>query len=188
MKRIIFLIVFFLVISCNNNNQTIPTTFSLKSAENVLIKNNMAFLGEEKYSGFIFEMNDKDTISISGYLNGKLEGISKKWYTNNQLQETRYYSNGQKNGKQLSFWNNGNKRFEFIAKKDAYDGALKEWSEDGKLFRLANYENGREKGVQKLWYPDGKIRANYVIVDGRRYGLLGTKNCVNVSDSIFSIN
>ena len=48
------------------------------------------------------------------------------------------------------------------------------------------YENGYEKGVQKIWWPDGRIKSNYIIKNNRRYGLLGVKNCVNVSDSIFS--
>jgi antitoxin component YwqK of YwqJK toxin-antitoxin module len=58
---------------------------------------------------------------------------------------------------------------------------------DGKLIHLANYKNGQEEGTQKLWYDNGKIRANYVIKNGKRYGLLGTKNCINVSDSIFIV-
>jgi antitoxin component YwqK of YwqJK toxin-antitoxin module len=48
-----------------------------------------------------------------------------------------------------------------------------------------NYQKGHEEGEQKWWYDNGKIKANYIIKDGRRYGLLGTKNCINVSDSIF---
>jgi antitoxin component YwqK of YwqJK toxin-antitoxin module len=48
-----------------------------------------------------------------------------------------------------------------------------------------NYVMGHESGAQQQFYTDGKIKANYTIIDGRRYGLLGTKNCVNVSDSIF---
>lgn len=64
---------------------------------------------------------------------------------------------------------------------------MKEWSFDGKLSHLGNFENGQEEGSQKMWYDTGKIRANYVIKNGKRYGLLGTKNCKNVSDSIFIV-
>jgi antitoxin component YwqK of YwqJK toxin-antitoxin module len=52
---------------------------------------------------------------------------------------------------------------------------------------LAHFKDGQEEGSQKLWYDNGKIRANYVIIKGKRYGLLGTKNCKNVSDSIFVV-
>jgi antitoxin component YwqK of YwqJK toxin-antitoxin module len=101
--------------------------------------------------------------------------------------ELRNYSKGQKNGVQIAYWENGNKRFQFMAQNDAYEGELKEWDYSGTLFHLAHFINGQEAGEQKLWYDNGKIRANYVIINGKRYGLLGTKNCKNVSDSIFVV-
>ena len=114
--------------------------------------------------------------------------IAKKYYPNKQIMEYREFRNDMKNGKQISYWDNGNKRFEFNAVNDAYEGELKEWDYYGNLFHLAHYKNGQEEGAQKLWYDNGKIRANYVILNGKRYGLLGTKNCKNVSDSIFNSN
>jgi antitoxin component YwqK of YwqJK toxin-antitoxin module len=101
--------------------------------------------------------------------------------------EERYYAQGKKQGRQVANWENGQKRFEFTAINDAYEGELKEWSHEGLLFHLAHYANGQEEGVQKLWYDNGKIRANYVMIKGKRFGLLGTKNCKNVSDSIFVV-
>jgi len=117
---------------------------------------------------------------------GKLV-IYKKYYSNKQLMEYREFRNDMKNGKQIAYWDNGKKRFEFVAANDAYEGELKEWDYNGKLFHLAHYKNGQEEGLQKLWYENGKIRANYIILNGRRFGLLGTKNCKNVSDSIFIV-
>ncbi len=113
--------------------------------------------------------------------------IQKKYYPNKQLMEYREFRNDMKNGKQIAYWENGYKRFEFTALNDVYEGELKEWDYNGKLFHLAHYKNGQEEGVQKLWYENGKIRANYIIKNGQRYGLLGTKNCKNVSDSIFVV-
>ena len=121
------------------------------------------------------------------HANGALV-IVKKYYPNKQLMEYREFRNDMKNGKQISYWDNGKKRFEFNAVNDAYEGELKEWDYNGNLFHLAHYKNGQEEGAQKLWYDNGKIRANYVILNGKRYGLLGTKNCKNVSDSIFNSN
>ena len=117
---------------------------------------------------------------------GKLV-VYKKYYPNRQLMEYREFRNDMKNGKQIGYWDNGNKRFDYIAKNDVSEGALMEWDYNGKLFHLAHYKDGQEEGVQKLWYENGKIRANYITIKGRRFGLLGTKNCKNVSDSIFVI-
>jgi antitoxin component YwqK of YwqJK toxin-antitoxin module len=47
-----------------------------------------------------------------------------------------------------------------------------------------NYKKGYENGSQRMWWSDGKIRANYVIKNGKKYGLLGYKICVNPYDSV----
>jgi len=202
MKYLVITVLVILWISCNQENDnvskdsnlhTIPNQFILKTDKEISIGNDVVYWRGTPFSGFLYAMDakGKDTISIEGYLNGQLEGDCKKWYGNNQkakqLMEERSYLDGKKNGKQIAYWPNGNKRFEFRAVNDGYEGEMKEWSEDGKLFHLANFKNGQEDGVQKLWYENGKIRANYVIINGKRYGLLGTKNCKNVSDSIFIV-
>ncbi|MGB4743807.1 MAG: toxin-antitoxin system YwqK family antitoxin [Flavobacteriaceae bacterium] len=152
------------------------------------ITNNTLFLNNSEFNGTIYELyKNGDTLAIKQIINGLQDGISKKWYPNKQLMETREYQNGQKNGKQIAYFQNGIKKFEFIAKNDIYEGELKEWNIGGDLIHLSTYKNGQEDGTQKMWYDNGKIRANYVIKNGKRYGLLGTKNCINVSDSIFVV-
>ena len=56
---------------------------------------------------------------------------------------------------------------------------------NGKLIEELNYLYGYENGSQKVWYLNGKIKSNYVIKNSRRFGLLGTKNCVNTSEEVF---
>lgn len=196
MKPINLFIVLLMFVSCKENHsaslrdtQHIPVIFTAASSPGLSIKNDTVFLDGKLYSGFLYALhaNNKDSISFSGYSNGLLQGVAKKWFSNKQLMEERYYDKGKKNGHQVSWWENGNKRFEFMAKDDAYEGELKEWTIDGKLIHLAHFKKGQEEGSQQLWYDNGKIRANYVIINGRRYGLLGTKNCRNVSDSIFAV-
>ncbi len=195
MKLIKLFFVSLLFCSCKENSstaihdtQTKIAIYIVASSLHLSFTNDTAFLDGKYYSGFIYALNtNNDSMAVSCYLNGLLHGITKKWYPGKQLMEKRHYENGKKNGSQVAFWENGNKRFEFIAKNDAYEGEMKEWNIEGKLIHLAYYENGQEAGSQKLWYDNGKIRANYVIINGRRYGLLGTKNCRNVSDSIFAV-
>ena len=184
-----------LVCSCSTDkpketlpNNTVPNIYTLKSTLNFSTKNNQVLLNEKQYSGFIYQLyENRDTAFVEGYFKGFLSGIQKKWYPNKQLMEERYYLESKKNGKQVAYWENGKKKFEFVAKDDVYEGQMKEWTFDGKLIHLATYKNGQEEGTQKMWYDNGKIRANYVIIAGKRYGLLGTKNCKNVSDSIFLV-
>ena len=186
-----------LICSCMQNKSkeayslspSIPKIFTLKSSPNITIHNDTVLLNNKNYSGYLYQLqlNNFDTLFISGYNNGLQSGTEKKWFANGNLMEYRVFLNGNKNGKQIANYENGNRKFEFIAKNDAYEGEMKEWDIDGKLIHLANYKNGQEDGTQKLWYDNGKIRANYVIIEGKRYGLLGTKNCKNVSDSIFIV-
>jgi antitoxin component YwqK of YwqJK toxin-antitoxin module len=187
MKWLSFFIVTLLLASCNAQKPDEP--FVAASSSAVSLINDVVIYQGNRFTGYLFQLapNQKDTLSLARYKDGLLDGVSKKWFKNKQLMEQREFKLGQKNGLQIAFWENGNKRFEFIAKADAYEGELKEWTVDGSLFHLANFVNGQEEGVQKLWYENGKIRANYVVIKGRRYGLLGTKNCKNVSDSIFVV-
>lgn len=169
--KIYFLLL--LACSCSKNEPKVPKIYSLKSSKEITVLNDVVYLNKEKYSGFLFELYpNQDTISAEGFINGQLSGVCQKWYPNKQLMESRYYFNGKKNGKQVAYWENGNKRFEFIAKNDRYEGELREWTFDGKLIHLAHFKDGQEEGSQKLWYDNGKIRANYVIIKEKRMQLL----------------
>mgnify|MGYP003667729378 CR=1 FL=1 len=189
------MVLLLLVCACSQNkpvvqsNPEIPPIYVSKTASSISIRNDTVYENNEKYSGYLlqFQSNKVDTLSIAGYYQGLQSGLAKKWYSKNSVMEERQYLAGEKNGKQIAFWENGNKKFEFEAVKDMYQGVLKEWNQEGNLVHLANYKEGQEEGTQKLWYDNGKVRANYVIKNGKRYGLLGTKNCRNVSDSIFIV-
>jgi antitoxin component YwqK of YwqJK toxin-antitoxin module len=180
--------------SCNNTkietkkSQIIKKQYILNSSSNVSINQDTLFYENEKYSGFVYDFypNTNDTLFVAEYINGLNDGVLKRFYVDKKIMEIRIFFKGKKNGKQIAYWQNGNKRFEFLAKNDIYEGELKEWNVENKLIHLAHFKNGQEEGIQKLWYDNGKIRANYFIRKGKRYGLLGTKNCKNVSDSIFN--
>lgn len=188
MKFLVAYLLILLACSCSKNEPKVPKNYCLKSSHEITVLNDVVYRNKDKYSGFLFELYpNQDTISSQGFINGQLSGICRKWFPNKQLMESRYYTNGKKHGKQIAYWENGNMRFAFFAQNDAYEGELSEWTFDGKLIHLAHFKQGQEEGSQKLWYNNGKIRANYVIIKGKRYGLLGTKNCKNVSDSIFVV-
>jgi antitoxin component YwqK of YwqJK toxin-antitoxin module len=185
-----------LFFSCSTNKEVeegaiemvIPATSILKSSDAITIQNDVVFYRDKKYSGYLYLMqpNNVDTALLEGYMEGLPHGLASKWYPNKKLMEQRMFLNGSKHGKQMAYWENGQTKFEFIAKEDVYEGEMKEWNMDGMLIHVANYKKGQEEGLQKLWYDNEKVRANYVMANGRRFGLLGTKNCMNVSDSIFN--
>jgi antitoxin component YwqK of YwqJK toxin-antitoxin module len=131
-----------------------------------------------------FYPNSNDTASVISHINGLEHGEWRKYYPSGQLMENRYFKNGIKVGIMRNWWENGRLQSEYIFIDGEYNGTCREWNNDGLLVREMNYVKGYESGSQKQWYDNGSYRSNYVILDGRRYGLLGTKNCINVSDSL----
>lgn len=126
----------------------------------------------------------KDTAVVTYFLNGKEQGRWVKYHPNGKIREERFFDQGKKVGLMRTWWEDGQLQSSFSFKDDEYEGECSEWNEKGILIRRMHYARGHESGAQQQWYDDGSIRSNYVIIKGRRFGLLGTKNCVNVSDSL----
>lgn len=174
-------------ISCGSvANNTGLTTWNadslfLENRNGVMYKDNAAFSGKIVQ----FNIANKDTVLIATYYNGKEHGEWKRFYANGHLQELRYYNQGVKTNTLNRWWPNGQMQFVCTFKNGEYEGALEEWNENGQLTQQMHYTDGHEEGSQKMYYDNGKIRSNYIVTNGKRTGLLGTKNCVNASDSIF---
>lgn len=185
------IILFLLITFCGCNAPEAPVHISgillnkndqsLKKVNGLLIVNNKPF------SGTVFTLfaGTTDTAELATYLDGKEAGEWKQFYPSKKIMERRYFKAGQKTGEYIAWWENGIKRLQYFFLADEYEGTCREWNEAGLLTKEMNYKKGHEDGQQQCWYDNGKIKANYIIKDGRRYGLLGTKNCINVSDSIF---
>lgn len=137
----------------------------------------------EVFSGYLVDYFDPDSLKEKeGYLNGLREGNSIKYYTTGQVKEKRNYHQNDKEGIHEGWWENGNRKFEYHFENGKNEGIAIEWYASGQLFKEFNYLSGKENGSQKMLEVDGKIRANYVVKNGHRYGLIGLKNCKSVSD------
>jgi hypothetical protein len=186
-----FLLLVFLFSACVPNGEernlqwTVPKIYRSADDKFLSRRSDTLFYDRKKFSGILFLVSSQgDTVQLTSYQGGLKEGKSRKWHPNGQLAEERHYWQGRKEGTQGRWWPNGKPLFESTISNDAYEGEYKAWNSAGALVKLFHYVNGQEQGAQRLWYNDGKTRANYVVDHGRRFGLLGTKNCRNVSDSI----
>jgi antitoxin component YwqK of YwqJK toxin-antitoxin module len=171
-------------------------TFQKFNSKNTLIvqRNDTVFLHNKPFTGILYTLYDDkkhDTMLITQYWEGKPHGFWKSFYEksyenlkNQKIKEIRQFDKGKKVGKLESYWENGQKKLTYFFENDEYQGTCKTWSKSGILISEMNYQKGHEEGSQKTWYDNGKIRANYIIKKGRRFGLLGTKNCKNVSDKL----
>lgn len=174
-----------LLISCRPP-QHIPEKMAHADTLKLIQKGKIKYYKDRPYTGGVFNLDSLsgDTLFIENYRKGSKHGNFKKFYAHNQLFEKRSYIEGRKEGVHLGYWDNGNLAYEYHLKNDVYHGSLRAWNSAGQIIKWLNYDLGQEFGRQRLWYDNGAIRTNYVIKNNRRYGLLGTKNCVNVSDSL----
>jgi hypothetical protein len=177
----------FIIVSCKQTDLQVDVANKIDAASvhSNLVEGLLHIQGVP-FSGEIFGLqnNKKDTAFISHYTNGKEDGEWKTFYLGGALKEQRFFSHGKKAGEMKAWWENGQLQMLYRFEQDEYEGTCREWNPAGVLVRELNYHHGHEEGSQRQWYDNGSVRSNYIIKNGRRYGLLGTKNCVNVADSI----
>lgn len=186
-SRLLLLAIGWVVVACHDplavdgpklNQQEVST----RSQRGVL------YVDDTVFSGTLYGLfpEGQDTAFIRGYRDGKEHGVWKQFFPDGQAQEIRYFRYGKKQGEYRAWWANGQPRLAYHFVDGDYQGTCREWNEQGLLIKEMTYRQGHEEGPQKLWSSSGKIRSNYVVKNGRRYGLLGTKNCTNVTDSLFA--
>lgn len=194
-KDLLFYGLFFIIPSCVTKKEdniiepkiakTVPPNFI--NANDSLFHNHQdtVYYGNSFFTGFRYALyKTGDTAVLQSYFNGVEEGSQKKWYPGKILSEERFYINGKKEITHSSWWPDGKQKMYFEARDDEYNGVFKEWYATGLPGKEFHYVNGKEEGSQKLWWDNGTIRANYVVRNGKKYGLLGLKICVNPFDSL----
>ena len=138
----------------------------------------LLYHGEVPFSGRLVEQYDDGAIKrLTPYNAGKAHGLAQAWYPDGGVMDERLYEAGRKAGVHTGWWENGHLKFIYHFNNDLHEGNAKSWYPDGTLYRDFNYENGKEAGTQRMWNEDGTVKANYVIKDGRRFGLIGSKPC-----------
>jgi len=187
-------IIFFQCSSKENNGATLSSknpqdnskekirTISVDNAQ-ISFENTGVFYQGKPFSGKLFRLDPQtqDTLKIESYARGNRHGNWIQYFTGHVLKEIRTFDQGKKVGAFVQYFPTGKKQQAYHFQNDEYQGVASEWNESGVLIREMHYVAGHEEGSQKLFYDNGQVRANYVMKSGRRFGLLGTKNCVNVS-------
>jgi antitoxin component YwqK of YwqJK toxin-antitoxin module len=146
-------------------------------------KDDILFYQNKPFTGTIEDKKAGKIIFKESYLNGKQDGESIQWYLNGQMAEKRIFKENRKEGKHLGWWEDGKLRFEYFFNKDMPIKHHREWYPNGQLFTSFHYNSsGQPEGSQQMWFDNGKIRANYVVKNGRRYGLYGSKGCMGENE------
>lgn len=182
-----FIALLLLLSRCNGHEQQQLPVYKNADAGDCQAINGLQYLHGQPFTGMLYRLytGSKDTTLLQSFAAGKAHGAWKQFYPGRRLQSIRFFNNGYKTGTYTAWWPNGQQQLEYHFEDDEYEGACSEWNEQGMLVKAMHYHRGHEAGTQQLFYDNGKIRANYIITNGRRYGLLGTKNCINVSEKVF---
>lgn len=123
---------------------------------------------------------DGSTRAVTPYRDGLLHGTALTWHADGQLDTVRHYEDGAKVGRHSGYWPDGTPRFEETFEGGLYNGPLYTWYEGGAPHSLRHFVGGREDGEQRLWAEDGRLRSNYVVRNGRRFGKVGAMPCSTV--------
>ena len=147
--------------------------------EGLVRKQGLMVYNNELLSGYTYELYTNGNTKLkTHWVNGKRHGKQLSWFENGKIKEIRFYKNNRKDDQHQGWFGDGTPRFEYNFIDGQYHGSSKEWYPDGSIASEHNYEMGKESGTQKVYEANGQIRANYVVKDGYRYGLVGSKNCI----------
>ena len=165
--------------------KTIPAVYIHAKDSLLSIHSDTNYYKGKFFSGYVYYLYENgDSTFINGYFNGVEEGQHRKFYPGNIKQETRFFINGKKQGPQRSWWPDGGPKMDYTAQNNEYQGEFREWNSTGLLIKKFHYKKGVETGRQQLWWDNGTVRANYEVRNGRTFGLIGLKLCVNPNDPI----
>lgn len=178
-KHIVLVVV--MLCSCHSNNKVLIIEASqAKLINGVLFYKDMPYTGlvQTYFEGYVLKSDIQ-------YEKGKKQGAENHWYKNGSKLIARFYLEGLKSGIHKSWWKNGYLKFVYHFNTNGeYQGSVKEWYKTGQIYKDFNYIKGKEVGRQRLWRLDGAIRANYDVVNGERFGLIGLKKCYTVTVGI----
>ncbi len=116
-------------------------------------------------------------------VDGATHGVVRAWFGNGARMSERRFTRGRESGLHEGWYADGRVHFRYRYADGVLEGEALEWYPNGARYREFNYRAGHEEGPQRMWFPNGAARANYVMRDGRRYGLPGAKGCTG-SDSV----
>ncbi len=181
MKPILNILLLLLFSACEKS-ENLPVVWSEKDSQ-LEIHNGVLYHQNSKFTGVLKSFDAINlTNNTARYLYGRKEGEERKVYQNNELAEVRFYRSGVKIGTHKSWRTNRQQKFEYpYNNSGVYHGTVKEWYPDGQLLKEFHYFEGKEVGTQKMWAANGNIKANYTVVNGERFGLIGLKKCYSVT-------
>lgn len=117
----------------------------------------------------IFDRGKIEWIKL--YKNGKLDGVSKKFFFDGRITCIEPYKDGELNGIYKKFYKNGNLQEESHYKAGKLDGKQKLFNNKGTLYIDADYKDGELSGIYKKFYENGNLQEESEYKDGKLNGI-----------------
>lgn len=139
------------------------------------------------YSGYSIKLYSNDTLAERlGFVNGKREGIARKWSEKGVIRIESYYKQNRLDGVYKSWWDNGT-----LSAKSNYTNGIKqgveeEWYPTGQLAKQRQLVNGKENGLQKAWLQNGTLYVNYEAKNGRIFGMRKANSCYKLENEVIN--
>jgi hypothetical protein len=151
-----------------------------KGYPQVVQQGKFLFYMNKKFTGLLEETYRPGRIkSLAEYRAGLLNGRVVTWYEDGSTESIRIYKNGEKEGVHKGWWQNGRRMFEYTFNAGEYHGAFREWYENGSM--LHDFMYGDEGVISATgWRENGKAYINYVVRNGRKYGLTNARLCYSL--------
>ncbi|MBG6132265.1 antitoxin component YwqK of YwqJK toxin-antitoxin module [Aquimarina sp. EL_43] len=180
MKKLLsFTIILAMQVSCisEDTDRIILTTDT-----NLHLDNGELFYKTKLFSGMLIDYYKNDQIKSKViYVDGRKEGEEQSFYENGELRTKRFYRKGIKVGIHEGWWPDNHHKFVYHFNEEGkYHGSVMEWYTNGQLLKSFRFNHGKEEGKQQLFRSDGNIRANYEVIRGERFGLIGLKKCYTI--------
>lgn len=118
-----------------------------------LVKNKL-FEGIWKY----YHKESTAIMTIENYKNGKLNGVRKVFYKENDIAEEANYADGKKNGISKTFGENGKQIDEHNYVNDVFEGKATYFNVSGKKMYEGVYKNNSKIGIWKFYENDKVIK------------------------------
>jgi len=114
------------------------------------------YIGQKKTGEWTYMTNSKIVLTET-YIDGKKEGISRRFYTTGELLEESNWKDDKQHGFNKSYFPNGKIYMECNYLEGRLDGSFRYWSTDATLQLEANYKDGTRDRDWKYFGKDGKL-------------------------------
>lgn len=141
------------------------------------VERNALFLKEGKlcfkdsslpFSGVMLEHYPGGQIqSRSLVLDGVLDGPSRGYYTNGQMQVEEHFKAGVSDGIRTKWYPNGAKLSEATIVNGKLAGTFRRWHENGSLAEIVEMKDGQPEGPSTSFHPDGSVKARATVQNGK---------------------